>query len=72
MGVRERYKGMSDGMADPIILMALAEIAIPDYRVPAASMMTTGKRATSRYKSCQANGGTYFPFTDVAGVARFY
>lgn len=71
MGVREHYKGMSDGMADPILLMALAEIAIPDYRVPDASMMTTVKSATSRYKSCQANGGTYFPFTDVAVVASF-
>lgn len=71
MGVREHYKGMSDGMADPILLMALAEIAIPDYSVPNASMMTTVKSATSRYKSCQANGGTYFPFTDVAVVASF-
>lgn len=58
-------------MADPILLMALAEIAIPDYRVPDASMMTTVKSVTSRYKSCQANGGTYFPFTDVAVVASF-
>ena len=71
MGVREHYKGMSDGMADPILLMALAEIAIPDYRVPDASMMTTVKSATSRYKSCQANGGTYFPFADVSVVASF-
>lgn len=71
MGVREHYKGMSDGMADPILLMALAEIAIPDYRVPDASMMATVKSATSRYKSCQANGGTYFPFADVAVVASF-
>lgn len=71
MGVREHYKGMSDGMADPILLMALAEIAIPDYRVPDASMMATVKSATSRYKSCQANGGTYFPFTDVSVVASF-
>lgn len=62
---------MSDGMADPILLMALAEIAIPDYRVPDASMMSTVKSATSRYKSCQANGGTYFPFSDGAVIASF-
>lgn len=71
MGVREHYKGMSDGMADPILLMALAEIAIPDYRVPDASMMSTVKSTTSRYKSCQANGGTYFPFSDGAVIASF-
>ena len=71
MGVREHYKGMSDGMADPILLMALAEIAIPDYQVPDSSMLATVKSATSRYKSCQANGGTYFPFSDGAVIASF-
>ena len=71
MGVREHYKGMSDGMADPILLMALAEIAMPDYRTPDASMLATVKSATSRYKSCQANGGTYFPFSDGAVIASF-
>lgn len=71
MGIREHYKGMSDGMADPILLMALAEIAIPDYRVPDVSMLGTVKSATSRYKSCQANGGTYFPFSDGAVIASF-
>lgn len=71
MGVREHYKGMSDGMADPILLMALAEIAMPDYRTPEASMLATVKSATSRYKSCQANGGTYFPFSDGAVIASF-
>lgn len=58
-------------MADPILLMALAEIAMPDYRTPAASMLATVKSATSRYKSCQANGGTYFPFSDGAVIASF-
>ena len=71
MGVREHYKGISDGMADPILLMALAEIAMPDYRTPEASMLATVKSATSRYKSCQANGGTYFPFSDGAVIASF-
>lgn len=71
MGVREHYKGMSDGMADPVLLMALAEIAIPNYRVPDTSMMGTVKSAASRYKSCQANGGTYFPFSDGAVLASF-
>lgn len=58
-------------MADPILLMALAEIAMPDYRTPEASMLATVKSTTSRYKSCQANGGTYFPFSDEAVIASF-
>lgn len=34
-------------------------------------MLATVKSATSRYKSCQANGGTYFPFSDGAVIASF-
>lgn len=71
MGVREHYKGMSDGMADPMLLMDLVEIAKPDYQFPNNSMMSTVKSATSRYKSCQANGGTYLPVSDDAVVASF-
>ena len=71
MGVREHYKGMSDGMADPILLMDLVEIAKPDYQFPDHSMMGTVKSATSRYKSCQANGGTYLPVSDDAVIASF-
>jgi len=71
MGVREHYKGMSDGMADPILMMDLVEIAKPDYQFPNQSMMGTVKSATSRYKSCQGNGGTYLPVSDDAVVASF-
>ncbi len=71
MGVREHYKGMSDGMADPMLLVGLAEITIPNYQMPTASMMQTIKSTTSRYKSCQSGSGTYFPFTDTATVASF-
>ena len=34
-------------------------------------MLATVKSTTSRYKSCQANGGTYFPFSDGAVIASF-
>lgn len=71
MGVREHYRGMSDGMADPMLLMDLVEIAKPDYQFPDQSMMGTVKSATSRYKSCQANGGTYLPVSDDAVIASF-
>lgn len=71
MGVREHYKGMSDGMADPILLMDLVEIAKPDYKFPNSTIMGTVKSATSRYKSCQANGGTYLPVSDDAVIASF-
>ena len=71
MGVREHYKGMSDGMADPMLLVGLAEITIPNYQMPTASMMSTIKSTVSRYKSCQSGGGTYFPFVDTATIASF-
>ena len=51
--------GEVDGLSDPQTLTALIKIAVPDYSMPDASMMTTFKGNTSRYKSCQNNGGTY-------------
>ena len=63
-GVREHYMGEVDGLSDPHTLTALIKIAVPDYSTPDASMMTTFKGNTSRYKSCQNNGGTYMPFGD--------
>ena len=31
MGVREHYKGESDGLSDPSVLLALIRVAYPDY-----------------------------------------
>lgn len=71
MGVREHYKGMLDGMADPMMLVGLAEVTIQNFQIPTASMMSTVKSTASRYKSCPSGGGTYFPFTDSATIATF-
>ena len=70
-GVREHYMGEVDGLSDPQTLTALIKIAVPDYSMPDASMMTTFKGNTSRYKSCQNNGGTYMPFGDKVTMQSF-
>jgi hypothetical protein len=71
MGVRDHYLGETDGLSDPQALIALIKVAVPDYSVPTASMMATFKGNTSRYKSCQNNGGTYMPFNDTVTMRSF-
>lgn len=70
-GVREHYMGQVDGLSDPQALIALIRVAVPDYSSPNTSMMTTFKGNTSRYKSCQNNGGTYMPFGDTVTMQSF-
>ena len=70
-GVREHYLGEADGLSDPQALIALIKVAVPDYPTPDASMMSTFKANTSRYKSCQNNGGTYMPFSDKVIMQSF-
>ncbi len=71
MGVRDHYMGDKDGLSDPEVLLGLAKVMVPDFKTPDASMMPTVKTATSKYKSCIAGCGTYFPFEDAATIATF-
>lgn len=71
MGVRNHYLGETDGMSDPQTLIALIKVAVPDYSAPSTSMMATFKGNTSRYKSCQNDGGIYMPFKDTVTMQSF-
>jgi hypothetical protein len=71
MGVRDHYLGKADGLSDPQILIELIKVAVPDYKEPDMSIMPTFKSNTSRYKSCQGNGGTYMPFSDSVTMRSF-
>lgn len=71
MGVREHYKGESDGLSDPSILLALIKVVYPDYADLTQTTRSTFKTATSKYKACQSNGGTYIPLDDTTIAASF-
>lgn len=71
MGVREHYKGESDGLSDPSVLLALIRVVYPDYADLTETTKPTFKTATSKYKACQANGGTYIPLDDATIVNAF-
>ena len=71
MCVREHYKGESDGLSDPSVLLALIRVAYPDYSDLTETTKPTFKTATSKYKACQANGGIYIPLDDAAIVNAF-
>lgn len=71
MGVREHYKGTSDGLSDPDTLIALIKVVVPDYMEPTPSMKGTFKGNTSDYKSCKISRSAYLPFDDSAEVSAF-
>ena len=71
MGVREHYKGESDGLSDPSILLALIKVVYPDYADLTQTTKASFKTATSRYKMCQSNGGTYIPLDDATIAVSF-
>ena len=71
MGVREHYKGESDGLSDPSILLALIKVVYPDYSDLTPTTRGTFKTATSKYKACQSNGGTYIPFDEAVIINAF-
>lgn len=71
MGVREHYKGASDGLSDTDTLIALIKVVVPDYMEPKPSMRGTFKGNTSEFKSCKISRSAYLPFDDSAEVSVF-
>lgn len=71
MGVREHYLGKSDGLSDPAVLLGLSKIVAPEWQDPPSGADKTVKANTSRYKSCKAGAGAYFPFEDASAMASF-
>ncbi len=71
MGVREHYKGLSDGLSEPNTLIALIKVINRDYRVPTLSMLRTFKGNTSEFKSCKISSSAYLPFGETAEVSAF-
>lgn len=70
-GVREHYRGDSDGLSDPEMLVALLKVVIPDYKEPTVTTKATFKGNTSDYKSCKISKSVYLPFDDSAVVSAF-
>jgi hypothetical protein len=70
-GVREHFRGESDGLSDPEMLVALLKVVIPDYNEPTATTKATFKGNTSDYKSCKISKSVYLPFDDSAVVSAF-
>lgn len=71
MGVREHYKGASDGLSDTDTLIALIKVVVPDYMEPTPSMKGTFKGNTSDFKSCKISRSAYLPFDDSVEVSAF-
>lgn len=67
ISAREHYKGESDGLSDPDILIGLITVIDPDYVRPTKSI----KSKVNDYKSCKHSKGKYLPFGNSAEVQEF-
>lgn len=58
---REHYKGESDKLNDPDVLVGLIAVINPDYEDPGKAVLKT---KANDYKSCKLSKGQYLPFGD--------
>ena len=65
---REHYKGESDGLKDPNVLIGLIKVINPDYVAPAGDALKT---KTNDFKSCKLSKGEYLPFGKTAEIEEF-
>lgn len=67
LSAREHYKGESDGLTDPDVLVGLIKVIDPDYKRPNKSLKTK----INDYKSCKQSKGQYLPFGNTAEITEF-
>ena len=65
---REHYKGESDKLNDPDVLVGLITVINPDYEDPGKSVLKT---KANDYKSCKLSKGQYLPFGDKLAIDVF-
>lgn len=68
MKAREHYRGESDGLKDPNVLIGLIKVINPDYVEPTGNALKT---KTNDFKSCKLSKGEYLPFGNTAEVEEF-
>ena len=65
---REHYKGESDKLNDPDVLVGLITVINPDYKDPGKAVLKT---KANDYKSCKLSTGQYLPFGDKLAIEVF-
>ena len=65
---RETYKGESDKLNDPDVLVGLITVINPDYEDPGKAVLKT---KANDYKSCKLSTGQYLPFGDKLAIGVF-
>lgn len=68
MKAREHYKGETDGLKDPNVLVGLIKVINPDYQEPFGDAL---KGKTNDFKSCKTSTGQYLPFGNTVEVEEF-
>lgn len=68
MNAREHYKGDSDGLSDPEVLVGLIKVINPAYTNPGKEKL---RAIVNNYKRCETSASTYFPFGDNQVISAF-
>ena len=68
MRARGHYKGESDGLTDPEVLMGLIKVINPDYQEMDRNALKT---KANDYKACKTSTGTYLPFGETPEIRAF-
>lgn len=68
MNAREHYKGDSDGLSDPEVLVGLIKVINPAYIDPGKEKLKT---IVNNYKQGRNSNSTYFPFRDNQVLSAF-
>ena len=69
IGVRQHYRGESDGLSDQDVLIGLMTVIKPEYERPGKKDSFKGK--ANKYKSCQIAKGDYLIFDNVITMNAF-
>lgn len=70
MRAREHYKGESDGLSDPEVLIGLLSVINPDYVAPNNPKEALKTKAND-FKSCKLSKGEYLPLGNSQEVKAF-
>lgn len=71
-GVREHFRGDSDGLSEMETLIGLAQVMVPGWTKPPASRTDTAQGNTTEFKICKTAGGkAHFPFSNAQHKKAF-
>ena len=71
LGANKYYDGKLEPYSEPIALLELSRVIVPDWKNIFVYAKSTCSGNTSEYKICKNDGGNIFPFGDSTALSAF-